>query len=328
MSAPPFMKLYIADYHVETTDFDVVGHGAYLLLLMAMWRAGGKLPSDEGKLQRLAKCDDIQWAKIRIDVLSHFKRRGGSYTHLRIVREIGSYRAVVAGASEGGKATQSKNRNKNKKLDVAMPLNSLARKTQGKVNQPEPEPEPDKKGEVENRASPSFEEVRDRVREAGGQALASPATNPMILNAQPIYALLQPNGHGPPCDFELDVLPVVRARCANARAASIRSLAYFRDEIVAARDLRLAGAPAQKPIGEISDVVASFVRPSLADAVPNERRANTIDRRNAWADAIAKDDSARGRSVDSGGCPALARNVTPGVGRPLSRNDSPDRDDS
>ncbi len=109
------MKLYIADYHVETTDLDVVGHGAYLLLLMAMWRAGGKLPRDDGKLSRLAKCTPEQWASVRADVMAHFKVAGGAIKHARVEKEIAKYKAVVDGASEAGKASAAKKANKSKR---------------------------------------------------------------------------------------------------------------------------------------------------------------------------------------------------------------------
>lgn len=108
MSAPPYMKLYIADYLAETTFLDVVGHGAYLLLIMAMWRSGGKLPRDEAKLARIAQCTPDQWQAVRDDVLSFFKVKGGSLTHNRVVEEIAKYDAVVDGAKRAGKASASK----------------------------------------------------------------------------------------------------------------------------------------------------------------------------------------------------------------------------
>jgi uncharacterized protein YdaU (DUF1376 family) len=137
MSAPPYMKLYIADYLAETTFLDVVGHGAYLLLIMAMWRAGGRLPRDEAKLARIAQCTPEQWAAVRDDVLSFFKVRGGCLTHNRVANEIAKYDAVVDGAKRAGKASASKKARKNNAQDT----NERSENVPTFFNQPEPERE-------------------------------------------------------------------------------------------------------------------------------------------------------------------------------------------
>ena len=95
MSSPPYMKLYVAEYLAETTILDVVGHGAYLLILMAMWRKGGKLARTDDNLRRIAQCSPEQWASVRDDVLGHFKVSGGSIKHDRLSKEIAKYDAVV-----------------------------------------------------------------------------------------------------------------------------------------------------------------------------------------------------------------------------------------
>ena len=69
MSAPPFMPLYVGDYLADTTHLTCTEHGAYMLLLMSMWRNGGSLPSDDKSLARHARCTKGQWPV--------------SYTHLR-----------------------------------------------------------------------------------------------------------------------------------------------------------------------------------------------------------------------------------------------------
>lgn len=125
MSAPPFMKLYIADYLADTTDLDATGHGAYLLLLMAMWRAGGKLPRDEKKLAKLAQCSPEQWAEIAPDIMAYFKVTGGVIRHSRITKEIARYTATLTATSQAGKASASKRANKNKPQASTSVENSL-----------------------------------------------------------------------------------------------------------------------------------------------------------------------------------------------------------
>lgn len=133
------MKLYIADYLAETTHLDAAGHGAYLLLIMAMWRAGGKLPRDEAKLARVAQCTPDQWAAVRDDVMAFFKVTGGTIKHNRVTKEIAKYDAVIDGAKAAGKASAFK---KASKFRDKTP-NERCENVERKSNQPKPEPEPE-----------------------------------------------------------------------------------------------------------------------------------------------------------------------------------------
>ena len=126
MSAPPYMKLYIADYLADTTHLTRDEHGAYLLLLMALWRAGGKLPRDPVKLSRIAKCTPAEWDQIDPVVMEFFKVGGGSITQKRASQEIAKYQGVVKGSKSAGKASAAKRANKNNEqasTDVEKPLN-------------------------------------------------------------------------------------------------------------------------------------------------------------------------------------------------------------
>lgn len=137
MSPPPYMKLYIADYLAETTHLTAPEHGAYLLLLMAMWRADGKLPRDEIRLAKIARCSTEQWADVRTSVLEYFQVFGGTLRQRRVTKEIARYKAVVDGSRKAGKASAAKRLSKNRDLGSTVVGASVVRR----ANQPEPEPD-------------------------------------------------------------------------------------------------------------------------------------------------------------------------------------------
>lgn len=113
MAAPPYMKLYIGDYLGDTHHLGALEHGAYLLLLMAMWRAGGTLPSADRNLAKIARCTPDEWAEIREAVLAFFKHSRGRLTHKRVSEEIAKYESISGKRSEAGKAGVSIKTSKN-----------------------------------------------------------------------------------------------------------------------------------------------------------------------------------------------------------------------
>lgn len=102
------MQLYVADYLGDTRHLTTEQHGAYLLLLMAMWRAGGALPNDEAKLARIVGLSPARWRRISSDVIAFFDVGGANITQKRLVAEIEkarekSHKRADAGR-QGGKA--------------------------------------------------------------------------------------------------------------------------------------------------------------------------------------------------------------------------------
>ena len=142
MAAPPYMKLYIADYLADTTHLAASEHGAYLLLLMAMWRAGGRLPRDDGRLAKIAKMAPEEWADAKPILLEFFCVAGGHLKHRRLSKEITQYERVVNGAKRAGIASASKKSRKNNEqasTNVGQTLNERSVNVQRKTNQLEPE---------------------------------------------------------------------------------------------------------------------------------------------------------------------------------------------
>lgn len=142
MSAP-FMQLYVADYLGDTRHLTTEQHGAYLLLLMTMWRSDGRLPNDAKKLARISGCTASRWAKISDDVLAFFEVDGDDLTNKRLMFELKkasekSIKRAEAG-TKGGEAKALKNNKTNVANATALPKHS---------SEPEPEVEEEAKASL------------------------------------------------------------------------------------------------------------------------------------------------------------------------------------
>ncbi len=99
MSSRPWMPFYVADYLGDTGHLTTVEHGAYLLLIMHYWQAGG-LPNDTKKLQRITKLTHRDWEKVR-DTIAGFFNDG--WRHKRIDSELAKASKMLMKRSAAGK---------------------------------------------------------------------------------------------------------------------------------------------------------------------------------------------------------------------------------
>ncbi|MXN48795.1 DUF1376 domain-containing protein [Shinella kummerowiae] len=60
MTHLPWMPVYVGDELAETSHLNAEEYGAYALLKMHMWQHG-RLPSDDERLARIAKCAAERW---------------------------------------------------------------------------------------------------------------------------------------------------------------------------------------------------------------------------------------------------------------------------
>lgn len=74
------MQLYVADYLGDTRHLTTEQHGAYLLLLMTMWRSDGVLSDEPAKLARIAGLTVARWKKISDDIMAFFTPCEGGIT--------------------------------------------------------------------------------------------------------------------------------------------------------------------------------------------------------------------------------------------------------
>ena len=98
MSGHPYMQLWVADFVGDTLHLSSAEVGQYMLLLMAMWRNGGTLPSDDEKLKRVAR------EAISEAVMAFFDRTedGSCITQKRLLAELERARAKTAARREAG----------------------------------------------------------------------------------------------------------------------------------------------------------------------------------------------------------------------------------
>lgn len=155
------MQLYVADYLGDTRHLTTEQHGAYLLLLMTMWRSDGRLPNDAKKLARITGCTASRWAKISDDVLAFFEVDGDDLTNKRLMFELKkasekSIKRAEAG-TKGGEAKALKDRGGDLANASDLPCHS---------SEPEPDKEIAPKGACRPKADPlPISEAFDRWNE-------------------------------------------------------------------------------------------------------------------------------------------------------------------
>lgn len=114
MSQTPFMQLYVGDYLADTLHLTTEQHGAYLLLLMTMWRNGASLPNDAAKLARICRVSPKRWPQIWSEIAEFFTVEGDTITQLRLSKEhqkaVSISQERKTAASLGGKAKALKDK--------------------------------------------------------------------------------------------------------------------------------------------------------------------------------------------------------------------------
>lgn len=103
MKRAPYMPFWIADYEADTTDLTTEEHGAYLLLIMAAWKTGGKLPSEDSRLAAIAKMSTRRWKAISARIRTYFQDHGDHITQKRVSREIDRLGRKSSSASKSAK---------------------------------------------------------------------------------------------------------------------------------------------------------------------------------------------------------------------------------
>lgn len=97
-----WMPLLIDKYLGDTTDLSTEQHGAYLLLLMAMWKKDGYLPNDDARLASITRLTPQRWKANRSVLLEFFSIDGDRITQKRLTEELANSKRVTEARAEAG----------------------------------------------------------------------------------------------------------------------------------------------------------------------------------------------------------------------------------
>lgn len=105
MAEFPKFPLWTDAYLGDTTHLTTTEHGAYLLLLITMWRAKDqRLPDDDRLLAKVARLTPTQWARMRSTIRAFFRAEEGFITQSRLTAEASAVRRHTMLQSDKAKA--------------------------------------------------------------------------------------------------------------------------------------------------------------------------------------------------------------------------------
>jgi len=164
------MQLWVGDYLGDTRNLTTTQHGAYLLLLMCMWRADGDLPNDDRQLARMAGLTVRGWLNIKDGVMELFPVTDGRITQKRLTAELLKCKSKTEKRACAGKAGGEAKALKDKELAVAnamrLPCHSSEPESESKKKQEKAAPtaQPDLPDWLDREAWGAFLEMRRRKR--------------------------------------------------------------------------------------------------------------------------------------------------------------------
>jgi uncharacterized protein YdaU (DUF1376 family) len=120
MSAADGMTIWTGDYLADTQHLSCFEHGAYMLILMAMWRNGGTLPNDEVRLAKITKNSLAIWRKHSAAVMELFDiDDAGKLSQKRLSKELQRTLSRIEKRREAGQLGNEAKSLKNKDRTLA-----------------------------------------------------------------------------------------------------------------------------------------------------------------------------------------------------------------
>lgn len=163
MAEFPAMPLWTDAYLADTGHLTATEHGAYLLLLMAAWRSGGRLPDDDKKLARFAHVTSGQWRRMKDTIRDFFTIEDG---HLVQGRQMETLAAVRQKSQSAKNSARAKYRKYNKQAHANAGETQSVRTANQTKSQKEKE-EASASSKKATRLPNNFQPDRDYARKHG-----------------------------------------------------------------------------------------------------------------------------------------------------------------
>lgn len=110
------MPFLVDRYLADTTHLSLEEHGAYLLLLFAMWKRGGSVPDNDSDLARMLGITGKAWARLRPRLMPFLETYAGVLTQKRLQAQWNWAVENRARQSEKGRAGANERWEKNRLL--------------------------------------------------------------------------------------------------------------------------------------------------------------------------------------------------------------------
>jgi uncharacterized protein YdaU (DUF1376 family) len=247
----PFMPLYVSDYIADTTHLSTEEHGAYILLLMVMWKGEGTLRNDDKLLAKIVRLSPTKWAKIKTTILAFFEVEESRIFHKRISglieksKNLGEKRSEIG--RKGGEAKSLKSKEPRLAIGTYLPEQTPSKNLPSyildlRVQKDNSHSQPSSTSEGAGLG------LVERLVEIAGDAFRHDA--PHRRDIAPILAVMAKGA-----DLEKDVVPVV-AEFAGRPGADLGSWKPIAMEIEA----RLARHGTRKPFTTAEMTTADWDR--------------------------------------------------------------------
>lgn len=112
MAQFPALPLFTDAYLGDTTHLTTIEHGAYLLLLITMWRNKCILPNDDKLLARYARLTPAQWARVKPVLWPFFDVSEDTISQARLTDEAYYVKRKSKQSSDAANARWLKNNEK------------------------------------------------------------------------------------------------------------------------------------------------------------------------------------------------------------------------